>query len=89
MSLIPLRAGQSQGKATPQSRMNSGDSPGTTDKKSSALLTIQDVAAHCQVSYWTARGWIETGKLQVVRLPGRLIRIRGDVLERFVAGCER
>jgi len=48
------------------------------------LLTIQDVADYTQASYWTVRGWIESGKLPVLRLPGRLIRIRREALERFL-----
>jgi excisionase family DNA binding protein len=48
------------------------------------LLTIQDVADFTRVSYWTARGWIESGKLPVLRLPGRLIRIRPVALEQIL-----
>ncbi|PWU22150.1 MAG: hypothetical protein C5B48_10565 [Candidatus Rokuibacteriota bacterium] len=57
------------------------------DSKSSApgpLLTIQDVAGYTKTSYWTARGWIESGKLKVLRLPGRLIRVRPSDLEDFL-----
>jgi excisionase family DNA binding protein len=67
--------------------MNSGDSAGATDKKSSApsrLLTLQVVAEHCAVSVWTVRAWVDAGKLPVVRLPGRLIRVRPAALERFL-----
>lgn len=84
--VVPL-AGQSQGTVPPRSRKNSGDSTGAPDRKSSApgqLLTIQDVADYTKVSYWTARGWIESGKLPVLRLPGRLIRVRPAALERFL-----
>jgi excisionase family DNA binding protein len=71
----------------PRTRINSGDPKGVGDRKSSApsgLLTIQDVADYTKVSYWTARGWIESGRLPVLRLPGRLIRIRPSALERFL-----
>jgi excisionase family DNA binding protein len=71
----------------PRTRTNRGDSAGAPDRKSSVpdgLLTIQDVADYTKVSYWTARGWIESGKLPVLRLPGRLIRIRPSALERFL-----
>jgi excisionase family DNA binding protein len=83
----PLPGGQSQGTVPLRARISSGDPKGTVDRKSStpgALLTIQDVARHTKVSYWTVRGWIETGKLPVLRLPGRLIRIRPSALERFL-----
>jgi excisionase family DNA binding protein len=84
--VVPL-GGQSQGTVLPRPRKNSGDSAGLLDRKSSVpggLLTIQDVADYTKVSYWTARGWIESGKLPVLRLPGRLIRIRPSALERFL-----
>jgi excisionase family DNA binding protein len=89
---LSVNGGQGEGKVPRRPRVNSGDSRGTADRKSStpeALLTIQDVADHTKVSYWTARGWIESGKLRVLRLPGRLIRIRPSALERFLeTGCQ-
>ena len=89
MSGVPLPStGQSQGTVTRRSRKNGGDSQGVEHWKSRALLTIRDVAALTQVSYWTARGWIESGKLPVLRLPGRLIRIRPSALERFLVETE-
>jgi excisionase family DNA binding protein len=92
MSVIRLPAGHGEGKVAPRPRVNSGDSEGAVDRKSSApgrLLTIQDIADHCQVSYWTARGWIETGKLPVLRLPGRLIRIQPVALTAFLEKSSR
>ena len=85
--VVPLSGGQSQGTVASRTRKNSGDSGGAADRESSApggLLTIQDVANYTKVSYWTARGWIESGKLPVLRLPGRLIRIRPAALDRFL-----
>jgi excisionase family DNA binding protein len=94
--VVPLSGGQSEGTVSSRVRMNSGDPKGAADRKSSAprkpraprkpsdLMTIQDVADHTRASYWTARGWIESGKLPVLRLPGRLIRIRPAALERFL-----
>jgi excisionase family DNA binding protein len=70
-----------------RTRVNSGDPKGAADTKFTppgGLLTIQDVAAYTKVSYWTARAWIESGKLPVLRLPGRLIRIRPSALEAFL-----
>lgn len=65
--------------------MKSGDSGRTQHRQSSALLTLEDLAAECRVSYWTARAWVESGKLPSLRLPGdRLIRIRRRDFERFV-----
>jgi excisionase family DNA binding protein len=94
--VVPLSAGQSEGTVPPRARMNGGDPKGAKDEKSSApkkpraprkpgdLMTIQDVADHTRASYWTARGWIESGKLPALRLPGRLIRVRPSALERFL-----
>jgi excisionase family DNA binding protein len=72
--------------------MNSGDSSGTPDRKSSApsrLLTLQAVAEHCAASVWTVRAWVDAGKLPVVRLPGRLVRVRPEALERFLEAYSR
>jgi excisionase family DNA binding protein len=91
MSVSRLAAGQSQRTVAPQTRVKSGDSRSAQVGQSGApgaLLTIRDVAALTQVSYWTARGWIESGKLPVLRLPGRLIRIRRSALERFLFEME-
>jgi excisionase family DNA binding protein len=91
MNVVPLQPGHGQGTVAARSRKNSGDSHGTADRKSSApgrLLTIQAVAEHCACSPWTVRDWIDTGKLAVVRLPGRLVRIRPDVLEAFLERCQ-
>ncbi len=90
MSVIPLPAGHGSDKAASRTRKNSGDPGGATDRESSVpgrLLTFDDVAAHCTVSVWTVRAWVDSGKLPVVRLPGRLVRIRPAALERFLAGC--
>ena len=87
--LVPL-AGQSQGTVPARTRARTGDAAGAMDTKSSGLdrlLTLKDVATFCQVSYWTARGWVESGKLPVVRLPGRLVRVRPDVLAAFLEQC--
>ncbi len=41
------------------------------------------------VSYWTVRGWVESGKMRAVRLPGdgRLLRIEVAELDRLVEEC--
>ncbi len=90
MSLIPLPAGQSQGTVTPRTRANRGDSVGTPDGKScapSALMTFGAVAQHCSVPVWTVRAWVDAGKLRVLRLPGRLVRVRPDDLAAFLEKC--
>ena len=49
------------------------------------LMTYRQVADYLGVSYWTVRGWAETGKLPIVKLPGsRLLRIERAVLDAFV-----
>jgi len=58
--------------------------------KSSApgrLLTLQDVAEQCACSYWTVREWVNAGKLRVLRLPGRLVRVAPAELDAFLERC--
>jgi excisionase family DNA binding protein len=88
-NVVPLSGGQSEGKATSRTRMKTGDNARAQDRKSCGpgLMTPQNVAAHCQVSVWTVRGWVDAGKLAVVRLPGRLVRVRPDVLAAFLEQC--
>lgn len=89
--VAPPSDGQSAGHGVVQSPKKSGASRTAADRQSSApagLLTIQHVADHCAVSYWTAREWVDTGKLPALRLPGRLIRIRPAALQQFLARCE-
>ena len=51
------------------------------------LLTVSDIAKHCQVSERTVRRWIADGHLMVARL-GRLIRIRrSDFCEFLDENC--
>jgi excisionase family DNA binding protein len=90
MSVVPLPPGHSAGPVTPRASKKSGDPHGKGEAKSGApsrLLTFQDVAAHCAVSVWTVRAWVDTGKLEVVRLPGRLVRIRPETLSAFLERC--
>jgi excisionase family DNA binding protein len=89
-AVIPLPAGHGQGTVAPRTRENSGDSERARDSQSSVparLLTFGDVATRCSVSVWTVRAWVDAGKLPVLRLPGRLVRIRPDDLARFLEGC--
>ncbi len=90
--VVPLPAGHEPGTVASQRRIPRGDSAGPANGRFTApggLLTIHDVAAYTKVSYWTVRSWIESGKLPVLRLPGRLIRIRPDALKHFLqTECE-
>lgn len=47
------------------------------------LLTVADIAKHCQVSQRTVRRWIDNGSLKAGRL-GRLRRIRRSDFEKFL-----
>jgi excisionase family DNA binding protein len=90
VSVLPLPAGQSPGKVALRSREKNGDSSSAGDWKSSVparLLTFGDVATHCSVSVWTVRAWVDAGKLPVLRLPGRLVRIRPADLTAFLEAC--
>ncbi len=52
------------------------------------LLTLREAAAYLSVSYWTVRGWVESGRLPHVRLPGRrLLRVDRADLDRLIAAC--
>jgi excisionase family DNA binding protein len=48
------------------------------------LYDVKDAAQFLAVSQWTIRAYIRNGKLQPVRI-GRLVRLEGQELERFVA----
>jgi excisionase family DNA binding protein len=88
--VIALKAGHGQGKVAARTRVNSGDSRGTLPQQTGAplpLLTLQAVAESCSCSYWTVRGWVDAGKLPVLRLPGRLVRVEPAELARFLEGC--
>jgi excisionase family DNA binding protein len=53
------------------------------------LLTAEDVAGLTRVSLRTVRRWIAAGKLEVVPVGERLVRIRRSALEAFLRRCER
>jgi len=48
------------------------------------LLTAAQVAEQLSVSVRTVRDWMNRGKLPVVRLPGRPVRVRAVDLARFI-----
>jgi excisionase family DNA binding protein len=48
------------------------------------LYDVKDAARFLAVSAWTIRAYIRNGKLNPVRI-GRLVRLEGQELERFVA----
>ena len=88
--LSRLPTGQSPSNVTARTRVNTGDSTRAGDRQSPAfarLLTLRDVAEHCACSYWTVRAWVDAGTLPVLRLPGRLIRVRAEDLETFLKEC--
>lgn len=47
------------------------------------LLTVEDVANHCQVSCYTVRSWARQGMIPVHRL-GRLLRFAPEDVTEFV-----
>ncbi len=48
------------------------------------LLTAQEVADMLAVSLRTIRGWLATGKLASVRLPGRIVRVKTESVEELI-----
>ena len=90
MSVVPLPPGHGADPVTARTHKKSGAPHGQGETKSGApgrLLTFQDVADHCAVSVWTVRAWVDAGKLEVVRLPGRLVRVRPETLAAFLDHC--
>jgi excisionase family DNA binding protein len=90
VSVHRLPAGHGQGTVAPQTRKNNADPKRPADAHSGApapLLTFQATAARCSVSVWTVRAWVDAGRLPVIRLPGRLVRVDPAALERFVEEC--
>ena len=57
--------------------------PPNTAKTLPKLLTIDDVAGHCQVSTKTVRGWVLSGELSAHKL-GRQYRISEAQLALFL-----
>ncbi len=75
---------QGRYKSSRRSSSSRHDLARPVDQESS-LLTLRDAAALLAVSYWTIRGWIETGKLPAIRLSKKLVRINREDLRTFVA----
>lgn len=53
---------------------------------SAALLTVRDAAQRLSIAERTARQWIATGRLPVVRLARRCVRVPADAVERIARG---
>ena len=69
------------------SAVGSGRIPNFSHSKESAmpnLMTIQEVAAFYKVAPRTVRNWIDEGRLEIVRLGPKLIRIEEEALYRFM-----
>jgi excisionase family DNA binding protein len=69
------------------SAVGSGRIPNFSHSKESVmpnLMTIQEVAAFYKVAPRTVRNWIDEGRLEIVRLGPKLIRIEEEALYRFM-----
>ena len=51
-----------------------------------ALMTVRDAAARLAIAERTARHWIATGRLPVVRLARRCVRVPAEAVERIAQG---
>ena len=51
-------------------------------------IKIKDIAGSCMVSKTTVRRWIESGKMQAIRLPSGHYRINRVDYRRFLEGCD-
>lgn len=54
------------------------------------MLTVEEVAERLQVSEWTIRDWLRTGRLKGHRMGGRKLgwRVRPSELQRFLTETE-
>src|SRR5262249_9844820 len=85
-------AGHSSGQSVVQPCATTGPERRAEVQRSTArgstasrLMSYRQAADYLAVSYWTIRGWVESGKLASVRLPGsRLLRVERADLDRFV-----
>jgi excisionase family DNA binding protein len=59
---------------------------GVTTMTDEQLLTTEQVAERLQISEWTLRDWLRTGKLRGIRLGSKRAgwRIRASEIERFL-----
>ena len=51
-------------------------------------IKIKDIASYCMVSKTTVRRWIESGKMQAIRLPSGHYRISQVDYRSFLKSCE-
>lgn len=49
------------------------------------LLRASDVARRCSVSLRTVRAWIASGRLEIVRLSPRTVRVTEQALTEFLS----
>jgi excisionase family DNA binding protein len=51
-------------------------------------IKVKEIASYCMVSKTTVRRWIESGKLQAIRLPSGHYRISQVDYRHFLENCE-
>jgi excisionase family DNA binding protein len=51
-------------------------------------IKVKDIASYCMVSKTTVRRWVESGKLQAIRLPSGHYRINMVDYRNFLENCE-
>ncbi|MBL4849114.1 MAG: helix-turn-helix domain-containing protein [Planctomycetes bacterium] len=71
------------------SGLGNRDPLSASDLATRGLLKVPEVSDHLGVSQRTVRGWIASGKLPVVRLSARCVRIRPEDLEALIEGGRR
>lgn len=50
----------------------------------SQLLTIQEVAKKCKVTYRTVQRWMDAGKIVFIKLPGGTVRMKEEHLDNWL-----
>ncbi len=69
----------------PERQRHCERSPDKESSVPSRLLSLREAAHYLGLSYWSVRGWVESGRLLAVRLGPKLIRVERADLDRMIA----
>ncbi len=63
--------------------------PRTPQQDAPRLLRLAEVAERVGVSYRTVQAWVASGRVRVLRLSPRVVRVEAAELERWIAEARR
>lgn len=63
--------------------------PDRQDEDAPRLLRLADVAERLGVSYRSVQAWVATGRVRVLRLSPRVVRVEASELERLLREARR